>query len=175
VSVPLAVSRSPALSSLASITARWLAESRRAIAKPTVSEEGCTHRCDGEIEEWPAIRMMVKASAPACPSRIHAVCLNEYSTNSGGSLSLRRIPLCWRARELGRYGFPGIACEHKTGAGLVPALFQHSPYAGCHSRIAAGLHLLDGPRGEVHSNTRNSGRLLHACAVSRRQAARPGS
>jgi hypothetical protein len=33
--------------------------------------------------------MMVKASAPFSPNRVNAVCLNEYNTNSRGSLSFQ--------------------------------------------------------------------------------------
>jgi hypothetical protein len=52
-------------------------------------------------DECPAIRIIVKASAPFSPNRVNAVCLNEYNTNSAGSLSLLRTWVCRWARELG--------------------------------------------------------------------------
>ena len=57
-------------------------DSKRSNALSMVSGDGWTYRCETVTLLWPAIRMIVNASAPASPNRVSIVCLSECSTKS---------------------------------------------------------------------------------------------
>ena len=143
-------------------------------ARSSDSGLGCSYLCDRVTLPWPAILMMVKASARASPKRVSIVGLNECTTKSRGSRQTQQAPgqgpqrahLCQRSTST-----PACLVSRAKPRGLSPqpsnrrlSLFMTSPLSACVCVISSELEIRQGlPEGS------NAGRrhLWHGSSISR--------